>query len=60
VVIVKEDQGCEFFFCTDPDATPREIIKAFGDRAGLSRREMPAGNRCFDHFRKMCGLSGVV
>jgi hypothetical protein len=37
VVIVKEDHGCEFFFCTDPDATPREIIEAFGDRAAIEQ-----------------------
>ncbi len=28
VVIVKELDGCEHFFCTDPDATPREIVEA--------------------------------
>jgi hypothetical protein len=37
VVIVKEDHGCEFFFCTDPDATPREIIEAFADRAAIEQ-----------------------
>jgi DDE superfamily endonuclease len=37
VVIVKEDHGCEFFFCTDPDAAPREIIEAFGDRAAIEQ-----------------------
>lgn len=37
VVIVKEDHGCEFFFCTDPNATPREIVEAFGDRASIEQ-----------------------
>ena len=37
VVIVKEDQGCEFFFCIDPTATPREIIEAFADRAAIEQ-----------------------
>jgi hypothetical protein len=37
VVIVKEEQGCQFFFCTDPDATPREIIEAFADRAAIEQ-----------------------
>ena len=37
VVIVKEDHGCEFFFCTDPEATPRQIIEAFSDRAAIEQ-----------------------
>ena len=37
VVIVKEERGCEFFFCTEPDATPREIIEAFADRAAIEQ-----------------------
>jgi hypothetical protein len=37
VVIVKEDKSCEYFFCTDPDATPLEIIEAFGDRAAIEQ-----------------------
>jgi hypothetical protein len=37
VVIVKEDHGCEFSFCTDPEATPREIIEAFSDRAAIEQ-----------------------
>jgi DDE superfamily endonuclease len=37
VVIVKEDLGCEFFFCTDQSATPREIIEAFADRAAIEQ-----------------------
>lgn len=37
VVIVKEDHGCQFFFCIDPQATPREIIEAFADRATIEQ-----------------------
>ena len=37
VVIVKEDHGCEFFFCTDPNAAPREILEAFADRAAIEQ-----------------------
>lgn len=37
VVIVKEDNRCEHFFCTDSRATPREIIEAFGDRAAIEQ-----------------------
>lgn len=37
VLIVKEDHGCEFFFCTDPAATPREIIETFADRAAIEQ-----------------------
>ena len=37
VVIVKEQDGCQFFFCTDPQATPREIIEAFADRAAIEQ-----------------------
>ncbi len=37
VVIVKEDKGCEYFFCTDQGATPREIIEAFADRAAIEQ-----------------------
>ena len=37
VVIVQEDHGCQFFFCTDPNATPGEIIEAFGDRAAIEQ-----------------------
>jgi hypothetical protein len=35
VVIVKEEHGCEFLFCTDPDATPCQIVEAFADRAAI-------------------------
>jgi hypothetical protein len=37
VVIVKERDGCQFFFCTDPDAAPREIVNAFADRAAIEQ-----------------------
>jgi hypothetical protein len=37
VVIVKEDHGCQFFFSTDPEATPREIVEAFADRATIEQ-----------------------
>lgn len=37
VVIVQEQDGCQFFFCTHPQATPREIIEAFADRAAIEQ-----------------------
>lgn len=37
VVIVKEDHGCQFFFGTDPEATPRAIVEAFADRAAIEQ-----------------------
>ena len=37
VVIVKELHGCEYFFCTDPDASPREIVEAFADRSSIEQ-----------------------
>ena len=37
MVIVQEEHGCEFFFCTDPDATPEEILEAFADRASIEQ-----------------------
>lgn len=37
VVVVKEDHGCEYFFCTDPNATPREIVETFADRAAIEQ-----------------------
>lgn len=37
VVIVKEDDGPQFFFGTDPDATAVEIIEAFADRAAIEQ-----------------------
>lgn len=37
VVIVQEEDGCEYFFCTDPDATAGEILEAFADRAAIEQ-----------------------
>lgn len=37
VVIVKEADGCEYFFCTDPEATPRQIVEAFADRSSIEQ-----------------------
>lgn len=37
VVIVKEQDGCQFFFSTDPQAKPREIIEAFANRAAIEQ-----------------------
>jgi hypothetical protein len=37
VVIVKEEQGCEYFFCTDPNATAGDIVEAFAARAAIEQ-----------------------
>ena len=37
VLIVKEETGCEFFFCTDVEATPREILETFADRSAIEQ-----------------------
>jgi DDE superfamily endonuclease len=37
VVIVQERDGCEFFFSTDPEASVREILEAFPDRATIEQ-----------------------
>lgn len=37
VVIVKEERGCQYFFATDPNVTPQEIIEAFADRASIEQ-----------------------
>ena len=37
VVIVKEDDGYQYFFCTDPNAAPGEIVEAFADRAAIEQ-----------------------
>lgn len=37
VVIVREANGPQFFYCTDPDADPAEIIEAFADRATIEQ-----------------------
>ena len=36
-MIVKEEHGCQFFFCTDPNATPQEIVEAFADRTAIEQ-----------------------
>jgi len=37
VVIVEEPAGPQFFFCTDVDASPREMIECFADRAAIEQ-----------------------
>ena len=37
VVIVKEDKGPEYFFCTDPAAGVREILEALADRGAIEQ-----------------------
>lgn len=37
VVIVKETSGPQFFYCTDPQASAREIIEAFADRGAIEQ-----------------------
>lgn len=37
VVIVKEEEGCEFLFSTDPDATPCQIVEGFADRSAIEQ-----------------------
>ena len=37
VVIVKEPDGCQYFFCTDPNATAREIVETFADRSSIEQ-----------------------
>jgi hypothetical protein len=37
VVIVQEEHGCEYFFSTDPDDTPRQILEDFADRATIEQ-----------------------
>jgi hypothetical protein len=37
VVIVKEPSGPQFFYCTDPAASVREIIETFADRAAIEQ-----------------------
>ncbi len=36
-VLVKEDHGWYAFFCTDPNASAREILEAFADRATIEQ-----------------------
>ena len=37
VVIVQEETGCHFFFCTDPNVTVRDILETFADRATIEQ-----------------------
>lgn len=37
VVLVKEDQGCCAFFCTDANASVEQILEAFADRATIEQ-----------------------
>jgi hypothetical protein len=37
VVMVQEPDGCEFFFCTDPEARVQEILEAFADRSSIEQ-----------------------
>lgn len=37
VVLVQEDHGWHAFFCTDPQASVREILEAFADRATIEQ-----------------------
>jgi hypothetical protein len=37
VVLVKEDDGWVPFFCTDPQASVREILEAYADRAAIEQ-----------------------
>tara|TARA_B100001013_G_scaffold26080_1_gene14388 strand:+ start:1863 stop:3200 length:1338 start_codon:yes stop_codon:yes gene_type:complete len=37
VVLVKEDHGWYAFFCTDPNASVKEILEAFADRATIEQ-----------------------
>ena len=35
VVVVREEDSRQFFFSTDPEAAPREIVEAFADQAAI-------------------------
>jgi DDE superfamily endonuclease len=37
VVLVKEEDGWLAFFCTDPEATPEEVLEAMADRGALEQ-----------------------
>jgi len=37
IVIVEEEHDYEYFFCTDPDVTARQIVEAFSDRAVIEQ-----------------------
>jgi DDE superfamily endonuclease len=37
VVLVKEEDGWEAFFCTDPEATVAQVLEAYADRAAIEQ-----------------------
>lgn len=37
VVIVKEQDSCEFLFSTEPNTMAREIVEAMADRSGIEQ-----------------------
>jgi hypothetical protein len=37
VVIVRDYHGCQFFFSTEPETTPRQIVETFADRATIEQ-----------------------
>ena len=37
MVIVRESHGCENFFCTHPNGTPREIVEIFAGRSSIEQ-----------------------
>ena len=37
VVIVQEKHGCEFFYCTNTEADPSEIIETYADRSTIEQ-----------------------
>jgi hypothetical protein len=37
VVLVKEDDGWQAFFCTDPEATVAQVLEAYADRAAIEQ-----------------------
>jgi len=37
VVIVREIEGAQYFYCTGPQATVREILEAYADRAAIEQ-----------------------
>lgn len=37
VVMVEEQHGCEFFFCTDPNVSTRQVVETLGDRSAIEQ-----------------------
>lgn len=56
VVLVKEDEAWRAYFCTDPQATVRDILEAVADRAAIEQafhdlKEVPgAGQQQVRHY----------